>query len=254
MPCASGSLAASCMCEVTTLSNLERQQFSLMNPSPSRDQELLNIARGAETWPIAGVQKSHDARKGCSVVRSVGLGEHLLMQGWILKSAQRETSISRFGASSLTPTSHRSRTGQLPSHARVSPQCHCATELPLISLSDYCPLSVYLLPCRRMCANGTSVGGGWSCADVVVVRTPRKLGFDAQRADGAARSRGWVGCKLLVQDSRRTGQTARHGAHLGRPLGADKGGRASRCRRRWRCRCRAHSCHRSLVRGNLGQV
>ena len=67
--------------EVTTLSNLERQQFSLMNPSPSRDQELLNIARGAETWPIAGVQKSHDARKGCSVVRSVGLGEHLLMQG-----------------------------------------------------------------------------------------------------------------------------------------------------------------------------
>ncbi|KAH8818063.1 hypothetical protein F5882DRAFT_388186 [Hyaloscypha sp. PMI_1271] len=204
-----------------------------MNPSPSRDQELLNIARGAETWPIAGVQKSHDARKGCSVVRSVGLGEHLLMQG---------------------PASHRSRTGQLPSHARVSPQCHCATELPLISLSDYCPLSVYLLPCRRMCANGTSVGGGWSCADVVVVRTPRKLGFDAQRADGAARSRGWVGCKLLVQDSRRTGQTARHGAHLGRPLGADKGGRASRCRRRWRCRCRAHSCHRSLVRGNLGQV
>lgn len=42
-----------------------------------------------------------------------------------------------------------------------------------------------------MCANGTVVGGGWSCADVVVVRTPRKLGFDAQRADGAARSRGW---------------------------------------------------------------
>ena len=81
MPCASGSLAASCMREVTTLSSLERQQFSLMNPSPSRDQELLNIARGAETWPIAGVQKSHDARKGCSVVRSVGLGEHLLMQG-----------------------------------------------------------------------------------------------------------------------------------------------------------------------------
>ena len=35
------------------------------------------------------------------------------------------------------------------------------------------------------------MGGGWSCADVVVVRTPRKLGFDAQRADGAARSQGW---------------------------------------------------------------
>jgi hypothetical protein len=42
---------------------------------------LLNIARGAETWPVAGVQKSHDARKGCSVVCSVGLGQHLLMQG-----------------------------------------------------------------------------------------------------------------------------------------------------------------------------
>ena len=73
MPCAIGSLVASCMRAVTA--DLEqRQQFSLMNPSPSRDQKLLNIAGGAETWPVAGMQKSHDARKGCSVIRSVGLG------------------------------------------------------------------------------------------------------------------------------------------------------------------------------------
>ena len=45
MPCAFGSLVASCMCEVTAHSNSARQQFSLMNPSPSRDQELLNVTK-----------------------------------------------------------------------------------------------------------------------------------------------------------------------------------------------------------------
>jgi hypothetical protein len=50
-----------------------RQQSSLMNPSPTRHGRF---TRGAETCPVADMQKSHDARKGCSVIRSVGLGEH----------------------------------------------------------------------------------------------------------------------------------------------------------------------------------
>ena len=50
---------------------LERQQFSLMDPSPTRgatEKGLLKSARGANTWPVGDEQKSHDARKGCSVI------------------------------------------------------------------------------------------------------------------------------------------------------------------------------------------
>ena len=47
----------------------------LPHPRPAR-AEVAKSARGAETGPVGGQQKSHDAPKGCSVIRSVGLGEH----------------------------------------------------------------------------------------------------------------------------------------------------------------------------------
>src|SRR5437016_3125238 len=81
--------------------------------------------------------------------------------------------------------------------------------------------------------------GEWWAVDeaalmLVVVRTQRKLEFDAQRAEGTAGCRGWVGCKLQtgarvlvhdVQAYRADSTPLLYDVSLGRPLGSDKGTR-----------------------------